>query len=193
MFGLKRIMMVTGAAALMAVGSGFADDARAATVSFQNGADGGGDTRFEVECSVACEGWLFDAETLGGDVGGLIDFLDNAYADGTGATWEENLLASIAGVTGLTFSKDGSPDTNYVSNAFYQLFKIGTTPNVGVLVNTAGVAQEYWFEQLADGSGLSHISDYGEVAPIPVPAAGILLITALGGLGVAARRRRKAS
>lgn len=29
--------------------------------------------------------------------------------------------------------------------------------------------------------------------PVPLPAAGILLITALGGLGVAARRRRKSS
>lgn len=40
---------------------------------------------------------------------------------------------------------------------------------------------------------LSHISVYATPAPIPVPAAGLLLITALGGLGVAARRRRKSS
>ena len=38
---------------------------------------------------------------------------------------------------------------------------------------------------------LSHIAIYA--APIPLPAAGWLLISALGGLGFAARRRRKAS
>ena len=39
----------------------------------------------------------------------------------------------------------------------------------------------------------SHLSIYGSpAAAIPLPAGGILLLTALGGLGVAARRRRKA-
>lgn len=46
----------------------------------------------------------------------------------------------------------------------------------------------------ATGQGISHISFYDSGAtPIPVPAAGLLLITALGGLGFAARRRRKAA
>lgn len=40
---------------------------------------------------------------------------------------------------------------------------------------------------------LSHVTIYGSPSPIPLPAAGWLLITALGGLGIAARRRRKAS
>ena len=47
-----------------------------------------------------------------------------------------------------------------------------------------------------NNSGLSHLTFYDSVPPtvvVPVPAAGILLITALGGLGVAARRRRKSS
>lgn len=42
-------------------------------------------------------------------------------------------------------------------------------------------------------NALSHVTLYGTPAPIPVPAAGLLLLTALGGLGVAARRRRKAA
>jgi len=44
-------------------------------------------------------------------------------------------------------------------------------------------------------SGLSHLTFYNSEPPvvIPVPAAGVLLITALGGLGFAARRRRKSS
>jgi hypothetical protein len=193
MFGFKKMGLTTAVAAVMAFSGGFANDTQAATVAFQNGADGGGDTRFTVECSVGCQGWLFDAETLSSTIGGLIDFLDTTYADGEGETWEKNLLASVAGETGLAFSKNEDPDTSYSSNALYQLFKIGKTPNVGVLKNTAGVVQTYSFDQVATGSGLSHISNYGVVAPVPLPAAGLMLITALGGLGFAARRRRKAA
>lgn len=38
--------------------------------------------------------------------------------------------------------------------------------------------------------GLSHFTLYSTVAPIPLPAAGFLMLGALGALGVAARRRK---
>lgn len=47
--------------------------------------------------------------------------------------------------------------------------------------------------ELRRGQELSHVTLYGVPAPIPVPAAGILLATALCGLGVTARRRRKST
>ena len=192
MFGFKKIVAVTGVAAMMAVGGGLANDAQAATVTFENGADGGGDARFTVSCSLSCEGWLFDEKALGGDIGGLIDFQDSTYATGQGETWEEDLLAFVAGENGLAFSKtEENPSTSYFSDAFVQLFKIGQTPNVGVLVNTAGFSQAYTFASVATGSGLSHIASYGTVPPIPLPAAGWLLLTAVGGLGFAAHRRRR--
>ncbi|HEX9857508.1 MAG TPA: VPLPA-CTERM sorting domain-containing protein [Paracoccaceae bacterium] len=48
-------------------------------------------------------------------------------------------------------------------------------------------------DAFAQDDGLSHFSIYtGPVTPIPLPAAGFLLIGALGGLGVIARRRKTA-
>lgn len=63
---------------------------------------------------------------------------------------------------------------------------------------TAGMSGRWSTQALTVGQNdnqpaLSHVSLYTTPAPIPVPAAGLLLITALGGLGFAARRRRKAS
>jgi len=40
-----------------------------------------------------------------------------------------------------------------------------------------------------DGFRISGLS-FEHVAPIPLPAGGVLLLTALGGLGIAARRRK---
>ena len=42
-------------------------------------------------------------------------------------------------------------------------------------------------------AGVSHISFYNSAAPVPLPAAGWLLIAGLGGLGALARRRKAAA
>lgn len=42
-------------------------------------------------------------------------------------------------------------------------------------------------------AGVSHLSFYNSVAPVPLPAAAWLLMAGLGGLGVVARRRRGAA
>ena len=40
---------------------------------------------------------------------------------------------------------------------------------------------------------VSHISFYNGAAPVPLPAAGWLLMAGLGGIGAVARRRRGAA
>ncbi|NKW71594.1 PEP-CTERM sorting domain-containing protein [Rhodobacteraceae bacterium R_SAG10] len=48
-----------------------------------------------------------------------------------------------------------------------------------------------WSGLSSQGAGLSHFVALGNVPIIPVPAAGLLLLSALGGLGFASSRRRR--
>ena len=95
----------------------------------------------------------------------------------------------------FTFTDPGTDD------AYAILFKFGQ-PSLSeswFAIKVAGGLNAFkiiWESVDPDGNRLtqhelSHVSLYA--APIPLPAAGILLISALGGLGFAARRRRKAS
>lgn len=88
-------------------------------------------------------------------------------------------------------------------DSFALLFKLGQpdTPNswFAFTVPSGGFTDGEW--QVVDASGdpwtrggaLSNVRLYGTTAPIPLPAAGWLLLTAVGGLGLAVRRRRKAA
>lgn len=80
------------------------------------------------------------------------------------------------------------------------VFKSGDNPLVGYLLDTANLAGT-WSNPFTDPpfdlpgnsaeQGVSHITVYGDVAPIPVPAAGLVMLGALGALGGVAARRRK--
>jgi hypothetical protein len=57
-------------------------------------------------------------------------------------------------------------------------------------VTTTAAALLEWSVSAA-GRGLGHVTIYSKVAPVPLPAAGLLLLGGLGALGAAKRRRQK--
>jgi hypothetical protein len=85
------------------------------------------------------------------------------------------------------------------SNAFIlysslMLVLKGSNPNsyVGYLLNsTTGSYATTFFNKKGKGQGISHVSLYGVLAPaaVPVPAAGLMLMGALGALSLARRRK----
>lgn len=113
--------------------------------------------------------------------------------------------SSVTGLFGYkdwtTFQSVGSVPGDQKSGSI--IIDGNTFGMVAVLLKSSNTFAAYLFENglqgtlnfdTANNKGLSNYVVAGrDASPIPVPAAGILLITALGGLGVAARRRRKSS
>lgn len=76
------------------------------------------------------------------------------------------------------------------------VFKKGQYQLVGYLLGTDDLTGSWTSPFFPSGASdedlrVSHITVYGNVAPIPVPAAGLLMLGALGALGGVAARRRK--
>lgn len=164
----------------------------AATITFEEGPDAGGDARFSVSCDAACEGYFFDATTTSTTLGGLIAKHDTTYGTGTGIAWENSVVSMIDASAGSGTERDmgGVEDVRFYSDATYLLFKTGRAPNVGVLINTSGAGQWYDWDAIRRG-GFSHLTEFKAiVAPVPVPASLPLL---LGGLGLAAYATRRKS
>ena len=117
---------------------------------------------------------------------GLIDKIEIPDDDGPGIL---DGLASLLGGTGGTF---GPIDLTGLTDVII-VFKTGTggtTPGFAafLLADFIDFVSGEW--SVTEKQGLSHISIYANVAPIPLPAAGFLLIGALGGLGLMRRRRK---
>lgn len=111
-------------------------------------------------------------------------------------------LAFVNSVTGLNFAsgtktEDTPDDMSFFTNALYILMKIGGgNENATFLIhNTWGEGLNIsWLSVSGGGNGLSHYTEFGSAPPatVPVPAAGLLLLGALGGLAALRRRRRVA-
>jgi hypothetical protein len=126
----------------------------------------------------------------------LIDKSD----DGTSGAGPASLSATsgslTSGLTGafsfiLPAAPAGFTWTNIVI-AFKSGFG-GITPTWAAFLLPGGVTSGTWTISGAK-QGLSHVNLYGELVPaaVPLPAAGLLLAGAIGGLAMA-RRRRKAA
>jgi hypothetical protein len=103
---------------------------------------------------------------------------------------EGSLLSDMIALLGGT-SGSFTIDLTNIVNAIL-VFKVGQTPGpaFAAFAVESGMVTGFWSTTPITGGGLSHVALYGSVAPIPLPAAGFLLIGALGGLAALRRRRR---
>lgn len=145
---------------------------------------GFGDKNFHKSDLEALEG------TLGVDLT-LIDKSDNAV-DGSDPDALNVVTGSLIG--GLTGTFD--IDTADTYGGYVIVLKGGggqNDPGWGAFSFTdLSAVFEWWITDSArkNPNALSHVDLYGIVAPVPLPAAGFLLIGGLGGLAMVRRRKR---
>lgn len=222
-FDLKKIALPVAAAVLVfGVGMMFGPD-RASAATCQFGTEAQFTANADVWTSTACVGPITGNDAIGNDSGANVNLNNPATFGGPlfGSTnWELdtriNVLedkstdpstfsfasAAPSGILSATLGADALSGTWSVTSwagieKAMLILKGGNGFAAYLLDLTVGLNGEWITQALKNGGGqqpaLSHVSLYTTPAPIPVPAAGLLLITALGGLGLAARRRRKAA
>ena len=207
MLGLGRFSKFASVAALvgaMSVGS-------ASAVTVMSIGDAALDDSFTVNatitCELGCRGWVFDGAPNRDEIGdgswsGDYASLFNSV-QGQGGSSLTNYLPLINAVLGdgsfvlgdLTRTDvegslrfDGDPDgtISFTTDSRYFFMTMGENPRIALFENFA-LGNTITFTK-GEGTGLSHIT---EVGVIPLPAAGWLLLTALGGMAVMRRRRKE--
>lgn len=199
----KTLFPVVGAAVLAVAASSAVS---AATIKFYDETDPTTTFRGTFVCSLGCEAAWFDS---------------NDPTIATVTSWsstEGDLIWNTGGapdstnfvndVLGTSYDKDddrtetargGLENTSFVSNAEYILFKIGTTPNVGLIKNTGGFGNLFTYTAVSGvGAGLSNTQEFGEYPDpsggvIPLPAGLPLILSALGLTGLLRLRHRKSA
>lgn len=212
---MKTNWKTAALAAAMAIGLGVSGAAASTVIMFGEGSGPSGisaeNERGQITCSLGCDGWWLgdDVEwiNLGGPPGAPDWQWDKPQSDGDWDPARALMLvgpdnsdvasyeAWFEGVLGFpapdpVMKTNVGPDSHtFTTDAAYFTLSLGSEPRVALF-------RSYWqgnvisYTNTGTGSGLSHIVEYG-LAPIPLPAAGWLLLTALGGLGAAGLRRRR--
>lgn len=203
---------LAGSAAIAAAGvMGAASAASAATIGIWNDSPTGTTQRANVDCT-GCSVLLFSADgsdtgtnVVAGTMGAIYGFgtgygeLFSGPSNSGGASeisWMNGVLGTTY-VTGDAVKTENTTDgTEYTSSAAYAIVKIGTDPNYTILRNdSGGVFSFSWNGLSGQGAGISHFTAVGDASDnatvVPLPAAGVLMLGALGAL-TALRRRKTA-
>lgn len=197
MVRMKRILMTGALAALMAVTTvAFSTKSQASTITFYDDPSGLAGERGTLTCSVACSALFSTPGAYDTSIGGVFTVHPPNETTQTNFV-NANHQAGDVSFAVVDANKTDSAPSSFSTNALYLLLKIGggNTLNSLLVRNEAGIGG---LELSWDGnraSGLSHYTEFGDLptVPIPLPAGGLLLVTALGSLGFAARRRSKAA
>lgn len=117
-------------------------------------------------------GWVLSDKNDGPDGDGVIEFTTAPANNSKSGVWAIDTLAGLSEVVITLKAGKGF--------AAFLLDLSATDPLTGTWTSS---------------KDLSHASIYyrGTVSAIPLPAGGLLLLTGLGGIGLAARRRRRAT
>ena len=165
--------------------------ASAAVLTFYDNLSDLSTDRFTLSCSLGCSAWAGGTTFNAADGSGLM----------TGTFGNETVEAGVINAAaGTSFDKDDATKYSislgkydFSSNAEYFFIKIGQDPRGAVVWNTGGFGNLFGFQEVkGTGSGLSHYTEFGQVAAVPLPAAGLLLLSVLGAGAFVARRKKAA-
>ncbi len=195
------MLKISKLAAVGAIAVGMVTGANAATVTINNDMDitaaassgaYGTNLRGTVTCTLACSGLFYTAGAYGfGDPGEMFNG-PSSSGDANEALWVNSILGTSFTKTDVGANYQNNANA-FVSAALYIIMKVGNNPNYLMIRNDSGVSQTFSYAQ-ASGSkgGLSHTFSLGTPppSPVPLPAAGWLLLAGIAGMG-AMRRRKK--